>query len=99
MTIVSPGFTVQNNLAVDGSVTVLTVLPPAPITPAVTGGGNTLNLSWPSGWIGMLLQAETNKLNIGLTNNWVTIPGTDAGNTYSTTIIKTNPTVFYRLAP
>lgn len=96
MTIVSPGFSVQNDLAVDGSVTVTGVLPPPTITATVTG--TTLNLSWPSAWTGgVLVQVQTNTLAVGIANNWFTIPGTDAGNTYAAPIVKTNQTVFYRL--
>jgi len=97
MTIVSPGFSVQNNLAVDGSVTVDGVLPPPTITAAVVNGTN-LNLSWPSAWTGgVLMQGQTNSLAIGISNNWVTIPGTDAGNTFSTVIRQANGAVFFRL--
>jgi hypothetical protein len=60
--------------------------------------GNQLNLSWPSAWIGGVhLQSQTNTLAVGLSTNWVTIPGTDLSNTYSTTINPTNRAVFYRL--
>ena len=96
MTIVSPGFTVQNDLATDGSVTVTAVQPPPTITPSVTG--NQLNLSWPASWTGGVhVQGQTNSLAVGISNSWVTIPGTDLGNTYSTTINPTNPAVFFRL--
>lgn len=97
LTIVSPGFTVANNLAVDGSVTVTAVLPPPTIT-ATVSGGNTLNLTWPAAWTGGVhVQGQTNAITVGLSNNWVTIPGTDLGNTYSTAINPTNRAVFFRL--
>lgn len=97
MTIVSPGFSVQNDLGLDGSVTVTSVLPSPTITATVANGTN-LNLSWPSAWTGgVLVQSQTNSINVGISNNWVTIPGTDAGNTYSTVIGKTNGAVFFRL--
>jgi hypothetical protein len=96
MTIVSPGFTVKNNLAVDGSVMVTGVQPRPIITTTVEG--NQLNLSWPSAWTGgVILQSQANPITTGLSTNWVTIAGTDASNTYSTTISKTNGCVFYRL--
>jgi autotransporter-associated beta strand protein len=97
MTMVTPGFTVSNDLAVDGSVTV-TATNPAP-TITVTRTGNTLNLSWPAAWTGGVhLQAQTNALTRGLSGNWVTIPGTDLNNTYSTPINNgVNVSVFYRL--
>lgn len=96
ITIVSPGFTVQNNLATDGSVTVTTVQPKPSIT--ATPSGNTLNLSWPAAWTGGVhLQSQTNTLAKGLGTNWVTIAGSDLLNTYSANINRTNGTVFYRL--
>ncbi len=96
MTIVSPGFTVNNNLAVDGSVTVTGVQPAPTLTPTMVG--NQLNLTWPAAWSGGVhLQGQTNSLAKGLGTNWVTIPGTDAGNTYSATVNRTNGSVFYRL--
>jgi len=97
MTIVSPGITFANNLAVDGSVTVSATLPRPTITATLSAG--QLNLSWPAGWTGLHLQSQTNSLAVGLSTNWVTIPGTDAGNSYSITPDKSKGTVFYRLAP
>ena len=97
MTVVGQGFTVQNNLAVDGSVTVTGVSPAPTLTGTVSGGN--LNLSWPSTYTGYVVQVQTNSLAVGLSTNWVTIPGTDAGNTYSAPLVNTNKAVFYRLAP
>ena len=98
MTINSPGITVANNLAVDGSVTVTSVSPPPTITPTYSGG--TLTLTWPATWIGGVhVQVQTHPPGGGLGTNWVTIPGTDASNSYSTLVNATNGSVFYRLAP
>jgi autotransporter-associated beta strand protein len=97
MTIVSPGFTVQNNLAVDGSVTVTGIQSPPTISFTVSGG--QLTLTWPASWTGgVLLQVQTNSVSKGLGTNWVTIPGTDASNSYTATISRTNGCVFYRLS-
>ena len=97
MPIVSPGFTVTNNLAVDGSVSVASVAAPgtAKITASLSSG--QLNLSWPAIWKGLNLQVQTNSLAVGVSTNWVTIPGTDASNNYSTTPNNSNRCVFYRL--
>jgi autotransporter-associated beta strand protein len=97
LTFVTPGFTINtSNLAVDGSVTVTAVSPAPTITTTVSGGN--LNLSWPANWIGGVhLQNQTNSLAKGLGTNWVTIPGTDASNTYQAPINTTNGSVFYRL--
>jgi autotransporter-associated beta strand protein len=96
ITIVSPGFSVANNLAGDGSVTVTAVQ--APPTLSVTLSGGSLNLTWPSTWTGGVhLQSQTNSVSVGLTTNWVTIPGTDQSNTYTTPLNRSNVSVFYRL--
>lgn len=96
LTIVSPGFTVTNNLASDGSVTVISVAPSAIITPTLAGG--SLNLSWPAAWTGLHLQAQTNSQAVGLSSNWFTVSATDATNNYATTL-SPNTSGFYRLAP
>ena len=96
LTVTGPGATWANNLAVDGSVTVTAAQPPPTLSFTVSGG--QLTMSWPGSWTGgVLLQAQTNSLSKGLGTNWVTIAGTDASNSYSTTINRTNGCVFYRL--
>jgi len=98
-TIVSPGYTFANNLATDGSVKVTAVAPPGSTLTSSVSGGN-LNLAWPADLTGLNLQVQTNTLAVGLKNNWVTIPGTAAGNTYSAPLNRTtNTCVFYRLSP
>lgn len=99
MTIVSPGFTVNNNLAVDGSVTVTSVAAPGSGQITATLSGGQLNLWWPAAWTGLHLQSQTNSMMLGLSTNWITIPGTDAGNSYVAPVNNANGCVFYRLAP
>jgi len=97
MPIVSPGCTVSNSLAIDGSVIVTSAQPLPSITSSVSG--NQLTLSWPAAWTGgVVLQSQTNALSKGLSANWITLPGTDTTNTYVSTIARTNGTVFFRLA-
>jgi autotransporter-associated beta strand protein len=97
MTLLTPGFSVQNDLAVDGSVTVTTVLPAPTITATVVNGTN-LNLTWPAAWTGgVFVQGQTNSLAVGISNNWVTVPGSDGSNSFSTVIRQSNPAVFFRL--
>ena len=86
------GFSVTNNLGVNGSVTVVGVSPPAQISATLSGG--QLKLSWPASYTGLVLQAMTN----ALTGTWVTIPGTASSDSYSVAVT-TNKAVFYRLAP
>ena len=96
MTVYSPGVTLSNNLAGDGSVSVVTVQPPASIGLAFSAG--QLSLSWPSNYTGLHMQVQTNTLKVGLSNNWVTIPGSDATNVYTNKITLTNGAIFYRLS-
>ena len=96
LTIKAKGFTVSNNLAVDGSVTVASVVPVTSpkITATVVGG--VLNLAWPTG-SGLHLQAQTNSLAGGLSNNWVNVSGVTDGS-YLVTPNPGQPAVFYRLS-
>jgi autotransporter-associated beta strand protein len=84
-----------NNLAVDGSIAVIsTYVTPAPTNMTYTINGSELVLNWPAGQ-GWLLQAQTNNLGTGLTTIWHTITG--ATPPFTNNINAANPTVFYRL--
>jgi len=90
LTIVSPGYTFANHLAVDGSVMVTGIT--GPPTLSFTKVGNSLQFSWTGG---AKLQAQTNSLSGGLRNNWGDYPG---GSTSPITVpITTNASVFFRL--
>jgi hypothetical protein len=85
------------NLNVNG--TIKAVLPPSPtLTNTVSGGGTTLDFAWDAAYIGWRLYVQTNSINVGLSTNWVAIPGTEGTATYSAPIDTTRGTVFYRLA-
>ena len=97
VTVFSPGMTVQNDLAVDGSVTVLTVAPAPTLTVTLLPGKN-FNLTWPATWTGGVhLQGQTNSTAVGLKNNWVTIAGSDLSNSFTTPVNTNAVSVFYRL--
>jgi autotransporter-associated beta strand protein len=101
MTIESPGFTVANNLATSGSVTVTSVLATSTDVLTETQSSGLLNLSWPGTYTGLALQVQTNNSAAnGLNTNgvWFSIPGTSVSNSYSIKI-GTNSSVFYRLSP
>lgn len=101
MTIESPGFTVANNLATSGSVTVTSVSTPSTDVLTTTRTGGLLNVSWPTAYKGLVLQALTNNSPTnGYNKNgtWFSIPGTGASNAYSVTV-GTNASVFFRLSP
>ena len=57
--------------------------------------GNQLNLSWPTNYIGWLLQSNSQNLAAG--GDWFTVPGTAATNRFQITINPAQNNVFYRL--
>ncbi len=65
-----------------------------PIT--FTYNGTTLGLNW--GVTGWYLQAQTNSASVGLTNNWVDVPGSTGLTSTTITVDPKQPTVFYRLS-
>ncbi len=101
LTIVAPtGVTFQNNLATDGSITVLNIAGPIPTTPtnilySVSDG--QIHLSWPSNYVGWILQAQTNTLSEGLGTNWVHVPGSESVSEMNFPVSVTDPAVFFRL--
>ncbi len=60
--------------------------------------GNQLQLSWPQDYLGWHLQIQTNRLDTGLGNNWVDVPGSAATNEVFLPINPDNGPVFLRLA-
>ncbi len=100
LTITGGGATWNNNLGTDGSISVATVLPVNPPTIGVTTPStNTMQLSWTNSSNGsFLLQAQTNRVNVGISTNWGNYPG---GSTSPVTvpIAQTNGAVFFRLVP
>lgn len=68
-----------------------------PTNITVSVNGNTLNLSWPADHQGWILQAQTNGVDIGLSNNWFDVAGSDSATNATITINPANPAVFYRL--
>ena len=70
-------------------------LNPTNITFTVTG--SQLTLSWPADHLGWRLQAQTNSLLIGISNNWSTVNGSTGVTQVVIPINLTNGSVFYRL--
>ena len=100
LTITSVGATWTNNLAVDGSITALTVTGgvatnPTNITSSLSG--NQLTLSWPADHQGWFLQTQTNSRAVGLSSTWFDVTGSSATNLSVITITPGEPTVFFRL--
>jgi fibronectin-binding autotransporter adhesin len=93
-------YTYQTNLFTDGTIKVLTGGSPLAnystnITATVSG--NTLTISWPSTHLGWELALQTNSINVGIANNWVTNYGTANVTSTNFTIDPNNGSVFYRL--
>jgi autotransporter-associated beta strand protein len=86
------GFGWVNNLAVNGTLGVVTVATnPANLTARCCNG--ELTLSWPSDHTGWRLEAQTN----GLGTNWVVVSGSALTNLCNIPVIGTNRSVFFRL--
>jgi autotransporter-associated beta strand protein len=94
-----PSLMWQTNLAVDGSIAVVStntvvVTPP---TLNVAQSGNALTFSWSNGAGSFHLQSQTNALNAGLGSTWYNYPG-GGSSPVNVNINPANPTVFFRLS-
>ena len=86
------GFGWVNNLAVNGTLGVVTVATnPTNLTASCCNGEVTL--SWPSDHTGWRLEAQTN----GLGTNWVVVSGSASTNLFNIPVVITNDSVFFRL--
>lgn len=93
-------YTWNNNVAVNGQISVATVsyiINPAPTNIVYNVSGATLVLSWPPDHTGWTLQAQTNAPGAGLGTNWVNVAGSASVDTITNVIAPTNGSVFYRL--
>jgi autotransporter-associated beta strand protein len=92
-------YTWTNNLALNGTITVLTSVLPVNTTPTnitVTTMGNLLQLSWPldrTGW-----QLQSNSVGLSSPSQWFMVPGSTATNIVTLPINPAAPRVFFRLA-
>jgi hypothetical protein len=86
-----------NKLAQNGTIALVAapVVAPSPTNITFSASGGNLILDWPAGQ-GWQLQAQTNSRAVGLTTNWVTVPG--AVPPFTNAVVPANGTVFYRLA-
>lgn len=87
-----------NNLAVNGSISVRSIIPTGPTHPepiTVTTANGSLKLNWPT--IGWRLLVQTNALSKGLYTNWVNWTGATTTNNVNIPINPANPATFFRL--
>jgi autotransporter-associated beta strand protein len=83
-----------NNLAVDGSITVGSLIPSPTLN--FTRTGNSLQFTWTDSFNSFKLQSQTNSLASGLGANWADYPG-GGTSPVTVTIGMTNGAVFFRL--
>ena len=95
LTVTGARATWVNLLAADASISVATLIPPPTLTWRSVGA-NSLQFSWSDSFNSFKLQAQTNGLNLGISNHWVDYPG---GSTSPVTVPVNalNTTVFFRL--
>jgi hypothetical protein len=84
-----------STLTTDGTLRVASMIT-TNITAQATLG--QVNLSWPTDHTGWRLQAQTNLPHVGLTTNWVTVPGSPGTNRLVTVVDPSVGSVFFRLA-
>jgi hypothetical protein len=97
LTVTGAGATWRNDLAVDGSITALTVTSTVNKNPPVlqvTVSGNIFGLSWPTnrGWT-----LQTNSAGLANANQWFRYPGSEALTNLNLPIDPANPNVFFRM--
>jgi len=97
ISVVGGGAVWNNNLGVNGTISVASIVPSTPTEIDVTRGTGTIDLSWPASHKGWVLQTQTNSLAVGIAANWTDIPGTASVTSTNIAINPTNPTVFFRL--
>lgn len=85
------------NLNVNGIITAMATINTTPVdlTFAMTSSG--LDNSWPGDHTGWRLEGQTNSVNVGLRDNWVTVAGSGTTNRVVVPVNPANGTVFYRL--
>ena len=98
ITPVTPGANMAwdtSTLTNDGTLRVTSTLT-TNITSQATGG--QVALSWPTDHTGWSLQVQTNSPHVGLTTNWVTVPGSPGTNRLVTAVDPSAGSVFFRLS-
>jgi autotransporter-associated beta strand protein len=93
----APGLIWTNRLAIDGTIAVISPVNTTPTNMTFNLTGSALHITWPADHTGWRLEAQTNAVEIGLSANWMTVPGSDATNELFLPVDPANGSVFYRL--
>jgi hypothetical protein len=80
-----------------GTISIVKTINPNPTNLVYSITGDQLTLTWPADYLGWGLQVQTNGLDVGVSNNWVNVPGATNVTTMTFTIDPANPTVFFRM--
>jgi autotransporter-associated beta strand protein len=91
------GVSWTNELAINGSIQVLTATASYPTNISYTVSPGMVTITWPATHLGWILQSQTNSLNLGLSNAWYDIANTATVTSTNLTVNPENPAVFYRL--
>jgi len=78
-------------------ITLISPVNPNPTNIVATVTNSTLYLTWPVDHKGWQLQAQTNSVRVGISNDWVNYNPSTGTNQVAIPIVLTNGTVFYRL--
>lgn len=65
-----------------------------------TVGNGNITINWPSNYVGWILQAQTNQINVGLsvnTNDWHDVWASTNGASMTLPLDPANPSVFFRM--
>jgi len=68
-----------------------------PVSLTTVASGGNLTLTWPLNQTGWTLQMQTNSLAVGLSTNWVAVPGSTTTNQVTLPIVPAPLSGFFRL--
>ena len=91
----NPGSGWANNLANNGTLSVVSTVPPN--LSSQVAGGTLMTLAWPADHTGWRLRVQTNSLAVGLGTNWWDVAGSTTTNQVTIPIDPANGSVFYQL--
>jgi autotransporter-associated beta strand protein len=95
LTVTGGGAVWTNNLAVDGTIAVVTPISSTPTNLSYSVTGNSLTLSWPLSHLTWTLQS--NSVSVASSSSWFAVPNTANATQFVITVDPTKSNVFYRL--